>query len=67
MNTQIYDQDNGGVQIEIPNGRVLDGQGGIIYDISETTGKAVHVIPFRKVFEQGLFQTNYNYLVYCCW
>ena len=23
-----------------------------------------NVIPFRKVFEQGLFQTNYNYLIY---
>jgi hypothetical protein len=64
LNTQIYDQDNGGVQIEIPNGRVPDGLGGSTYDITNTTGKAVHVIPFRKVFEQGLFQTNYNYLVY---
>ncbi len=64
LNTQIYDQDNGGVQIEIPNGRVPDGLGGSTYDITQTTGKAVHIIPFRKVFEQGLFQTNYNYLVY---
>ena len=64
LNTSIYDQDNGGVQIEIPSGRVPDGQGGSIYDITKTTGKAVHVIPFRKVFEQGLFQTNYNYLIY---
>ena len=64
LNTSIYDQENGGVQIEIPSGTVPDGNVGIIYDITKTTGKAVHVIPFRKVFEQGLFQTNYNYLNY---
>jgi len=64
LNTEIYDQENGGIQISIPSGRVPDGQDGSTYDITQTSGKAVHVIPFRKVFEQGLFQTNYNYLVY---
>lgn len=60
LNTQIYDQENGGVQISIPSAI----EPGIPYDVSLTSGKAVHVVPFRRSFESGVFLNNYNYLIY---
>ena len=62
LNSQVYDQESGGVQISIPSG--VPPEENIPYDVSLTSGKAVHVIPFRRSFESGVFLNNYNYLVY---
>ncbi len=62
LNTQITDDVNGGVEISIPSGRPTDPN--ILYDVSKTSGQAVHVIPYRRTFDSGVFQNNYNYLIY---
>ena len=65
LDSQVTDGVNGGVEISIPSGRIPDpSNGGSNYDVSLTSGQAVHVIPYRKTFESGLFQNNYNYIIY---
>ena len=60
LDSQVTDGVNGALEISIPSGIPENGQ----YDISLTSGQAVHAIPFRRSLESGLFQNNYNYIIY---
>ena len=51
LQTSIYDQENGGIQIEIPGSTV-----------PSPSGSALAAIPYRK--SAGAIGLNYNYLVY---
>jgi len=57
----VYDADNGGVQIQIVSG--IDAQGN--YEIFPATNtQAVHSVPYRTTLSGGNISTNYNYLAY---